>query len=342
MPTFEGMSTPSSGGERQPRSALEQQWAMMDLPVSGAHSPELATVLQMIGPPGSIAEVVAAPGMGKTALLKMAAEFYRQQFGGVVEFIDGGRAFNPQDAIELIASSFRAAAGQSLRVIDSAEELDTGDILATVNRLGTGPWSFSTLVGTRMAKDVGHRLTLQPFARNAIAQLLAERIGDGAPSDTIDRLLQASRGVPLFAEVLVDQLRGGATLEDIESLVAPWRATGLIGPDGQPLSGHPNGRRLFTDVRLISNELIDHLSRFPDEVYGLTSRQFEELTAELLNRQGYEVELTSETRDGGKDLYAVKKDGLGSFLFLVECKRYAAEQIGRRRGGEHRSRRRAA
>ncbi len=37
-------------------------------------------------------------------------------------------------------------------------------------------------------------------------------------------------------------------------------------------------------------------------MYGLTSRQFEELTAELLKRQGYEVELMVETRDGGKDL----------------------------------------
>lgn len=54
------------------------------------------------------------PCMGKTTLLKMAAELYRQQFGGVVGFIDGGRGFNPQDAIELIANRFRAAAGQSL------------------------------------------------------------------------------------------------------------------------------------------------------------------------------------------------------------------------------------
>jgi restriction system protein len=299
----------------------------MDPPLSTAHSPELTTVLQMIGSPGSIAEVVAAPGMGKTTLLKMAAELYRQQFGGVVEFIDGGRGFNPQEAIELIANSFRAASGQSLLVIDGAEDLETGDILETVNRLGTGPWSFSTLVGTREPKDVGRRITLQPFARDAITRLVTERLGEAAPPGAIDRLLQASRGVPLFAEVLVDQLRRGASLDDIERLVAPWRSTGLIGLDGRSLSGRDSdGRRLFTDVQLISNELIDHLSRFPDEVYGLTSRQFEELAAELLERQGYEVELTSETRDGGKDLYAVKKDGLGSFLFLVECKRYAPDR----------------
>jgi len=299
----------------------------MNLPLSESHSTELATVLSIIGRSGSIVEVVAAGGMGKTTLLRAAADLYRQQFGGVVEFITGGRGFNPQDAIEPIAESFRAAKRQSLLVIDDAETMEAKDIFETVNRLGTGPWRFSTLLATRNSINIGHQISLRPFTREAIARLLNDRMGIDATPDAIDRLFQASQGVPLFADVLINQLREGATLKDIEDLVAPWRATGLIGPNGRSLSGRdPIGRRLITDVRLISNELIDHLSQFPNEVHNLTSRKFEELTAELLERQGYQVELTSETRDGGKDLYAVKKDGLGSFLFLIECKRYAADR----------------
>jgi len=48
-----------------------------------------------------------------------------------------------------------------------------------------------------------------------------ERLGGAAPPGAIERLLQASRGVPLFAEVLDDQLSSGATLDDIEGLVTP-------------------------------------------------------------------------------------------------------------------------
>jgi restriction system protein len=35
--------------------------------------------------------------------------------------------------------------------------------------------------------------------------------------------------------------------------------------------------------------------------------------------------MTSQTRDGGKDLYLAKADGFGSFLYIVECKRYAPD-----------------
>ena len=50
--------------------------------------------------------------------------------------------------------------------------------------------------------------------------------------------------------------------------------------------------------------------------------KFEEFVAEILARQGYEVELTPASDDGGFDVYAAKNDGFGSFLYLVECKRY--------------------
>jgi len=36
--------------------------------------------------------------------------------------------------------------------------------------------------------------------------------------------------------------------------------------------------------------------------------------------------LTPASRDGGKDIYIATKDSLGSFLYLVECKRYAPDR----------------
>lgn len=309
-----------------PRRALEQHWAQLEATHVPAREPELAMLLQMISRPGSIAEVVAPPGMGKTTLLKMASEAHRREFGGVIEYVVGAPGLVLDEAIEILAERFRAASGRSLLVIDEADSLESGQILSAIKRLETGPWSFSTLIGSRRATGLGDRITLRPFAHTGIEKLLTEAFGaQPAPAD-VERFMRASLGIPAFAQVLVDQLKAGRSLDDIERLVLPWRSHGLLGPDGRPLDGRdPRGRRLFTDVRLINSELIDRVSQNPAVAYDLSSRQFEELTADLLVHMGYEVQLTSRTRDGGKDLYAVRKDGLGSFMFFVECKRYGPD-----------------
>ena len=50
-------------------------------------------------------------------------------------------------------------------------------------------------------------------------------------------------------------------------------------------------------------------------------RRFEELVAELLSGFGFEVELTQQTRDGGRDIIAIRHDVFKT-RYLVGCKRY--------------------
>lgn len=64
------------------------------------------------------------------------------------------------------------------------------------------------------------------------------------------------------------------------------------------------------------------LKRKPDDLFKITPRQFEEVIADLLSDMGMEVELTPETRDGGKDILAYIKTEIGKFLCLVEAKRH--------------------
>lgn len=315
--------SPSQRKHSGPHRALEHQWAMIEPSAISARQPELDLVLQMISRPGSIGEVVAHPGMGKTTMLKMASEMHRRQFGGVVEFVAGWDGLRAEDLVDVLADRFRGASGPSLLVIDDAHFAPTDQIWSLINRLETGPWSFSTLIGSRQPTGLGERITLLPFAYGGIEKLLVEAFGmEPSPAD-VERLMRASQGVPVFAKVLIDQLKTGASLAEVERLVRPWRSSGLLGPDGLPMDGRdPRGRRLFSDIRLINSDLVERVNQDPHIAYDLTSRQFEELTADLLERMGYEVQLTAKTRDGGKDLYALRKDGLGSFMFVVECKRY--------------------
>jgi len=86
---------------------------------------------------------------------------------------------------------------------------------------------------------------------------------------------------------------------------------------------------LSEDSRIVINEvnkrLIRDLAKTPELIYKLTSRQFEELVAELFIQEGYEVELTKSTVDGGKDIYVAKTTIFGQFLYVVECKKYSPE-----------------
>jgi len=71
------------------------------------------------------------------------------------------------------------------------------------------------------------------------------------------------------------------------------------------------------------DEMIARLSKQPERLYELPPRAFEELIAELLSRDGLEVYLTPQARDGGRDILAKSRQLLGDHLYLVECKRYA-------------------
>lgn len=73
-----------------------------------------------------------------------------------------------------------------------------------------------------------------------------------------------------------------------------------------------------------SNEiLIRELSLRPRRLFDISPRKFEEIIAELFFRAGYEVELTAQTRDGGRDIIALSRRMDVPLRLLIECKRYA-------------------
>lgn len=94
----------------------------------------------------------------------------------------------------------------------------------------------------------------------------------------------------------------------------------IIDPLGNPVS---DISKIKLDVSEVNDELLKTLNRNPNYFYQLSPRKFEEVVAEILSRKGYDVTLTSATRDGGKDIFVARKDDLGSFLYLVECKKFA-------------------
>lgn len=77
------------------------------------------------------------------------------------------------------------------------------------------------------------------------------------------------------------------------------------------------------DINVITRSLLEKVAYKPEILYEITPRQFEELVCELFERKGYNVRLTRQTRDGGKDLIILSNSILGELMIYAECKRYS-------------------
>ena len=68
----------------------------------------------------------------------------------------------------------------------------------------------------------------------------------------------------------------------------------------------------------INAEVKKYFKKYPEKLYELSPRKFEELIASILEDMGLDVQLTKATRDGGTDIIAVMKNALTSMLIFVE------------------------
>jgi restriction system protein len=144
------------------------------------------------------------------------------------------------------------------------------------------------------------------------------------PEIPIDSELPIESDVRVSWRISADPLRRPAPAETKQADADPaLLAEGLIGPDGAPLDASDlRSQELLTDIRDLSGELLLVLHRSPEQIRNLSARRFEEVLAELFDSRGYEVHLTSTTRDGGYDLCVASRTDLGSALYLVEAKRW--------------------
>lgn len=79
---------------------------------------------------------------------------------------------------------------------------------------------------------------------------------------------------------------------------------------------------VFPIIVEFNTEIKTWLAKHPERMWDLTSREFEELVADMLKDFGFEVELTGATRDGGKDIYAYIRNQITSILVYVEAKKW--------------------
>lgn len=84
---------------------------------------------------------------------------------------------------------------------------------------------------------------------------------------------------------------------------------------------------IIEDISSVNTSILSNIAKEPDLIHKCSPREFEELVCEMLDKKGYKVNLTNQTRDGGKDIIIVENNLLGSFLIYVECKHYSPDRL---------------
>ena len=77
------------------------------------------------------------------------------------------------------------------------------------------------------------------------------------------------------------------------------------------------------DFDALNSELYEYFDNNSDHLTRLHWRKFEMLVAEILESQGFNVELGPGRADGGVDIRLLQRDPIGDILTLVQVKRYS-------------------
>lgn len=275
---------------------------------------------------GRLAQITGMRGTGKTSLALMYAYQAEKTFPGGFKHI---HAFPPQTIEDMVLREFLPSqTGRHLAILDDlgpASEEELQGILTLLHRdpllslILVSPLPMDTLKGDVLS------LSLAGVNQRDFYKIIKRRLAVAQVNQhEIEKLYAASQGNPLLAAVANHSVRDGLiTFQQFQKGFRDFDYFSPLGPDGQPFQDPVIvPEQVVVSISNVNQNLLSRLKANPELLRTLPPRKFEQVVAELLEKQGYSVELTPASRDGGFDMYAAKHDGLGQFLYLVECKRY--------------------
>jgi restriction system protein len=272
--------------------------------------------------------ILGPGGAGKTSLARVFAGRFEEEFPNSVFITSASWAESSEHLLRRVVPT--EVDGPSLLVVDDAEAFDEQGLDLLWNAVKRHPTLRVVLTSRRALglPDDYQTIVLGGLSREEFREMLRLRnaFAHGQLDEVlVQRLFEFAGGNALFANLATAAVRTGAVTswQELFEYVRGFRASGLVGADGRPLTkASPEYSRIVVSVSEANAEILELLKREPELAWQLAPRKFEEIVAEILGRQGYDVTLTPASGDGGFDIYAARKDGLGKFLYLVECKRY--------------------
>jgi restriction system protein len=268
-------------------------------------------------------------GTGKTVLAQqLLAEVVDQYPGGIIG-LSGYALSQSQFEAELgqLRKEVQNRTGRKLLLIDGAEAVPLHHLVGVMASAYLRDTDSQVLFTSRLQlPDVDFALELGPMSQSERQNLWNSYNFNMGPQG-LESLFKLAQG-HLLTELLLGQAIKDKQLEPEEfaKYFRNFDSPGIVDSAGSPLEGLSKKSALVTSFTAINDEVFKLFTKSPQLLYQLTNRQFEEFVAELFARQGYEVNLTPASKDGGKDLYIATRSDLGTLLFVVECKKYAPDR----------------
>lgn len=271
--------------------------------------------------------ILGMGGIGKSALAQQFATIESGFFTGGVHRVPkvSPELLNEQTVNSLIGWGGRdRLTGPRLVILEDLDGHYTQQLWNLLSYLRRDP--ETRIIATSRANTAGFEviIRLAPLSRDEMESVWRANL-ISLTANQYQRLYDTVEGHPLAGVLAGALIRDQKTTpEELARYLTSYSVSGLVGLDGLPLKkDSPEEQRITSTVATVSNNLAERISKDPEALYALDPRQFEELVAELFQRQGYSVDLTQFSKDGGKDIYVAKKNDLGSLLYLVQCKKYA-------------------
>lgn len=276
--------------------------------------------------------ITGVAGCGKTTLLKMFEEKINAE-GTSAYFVHG---YNFEDELNRIKSS-KTDLKDKIILIDGIDESQNPEYILSQLQL------FDRVYVTSRNINFDYKFTnvirIGRLSKNQCKKLIDGYIGPLKPSKGLfDIVLNIVSPLPIrmILQSLNEYLNSNDLIRELILTLGNEVAQEYKLGQGLYLQSSkllvPESKEIIIpepiidDISIVNTSLLAQVAKNPSLVHQCSSRQFEELVCEMLDKKGYKVHLTGQTRDGGKDIIIVEDNLLGSFLIYVECKQYAPDR----------------
>jgi restriction system protein len=325
------MSNPTSGfGEKMTAKRKSKPRAIFPslLHTFVGRQKELEILNQeLLGQSAKIVCITGHPGVGKTTLAMFFAKKHSVAFPGGVYNLHA----TPFETLDQTVERDIPIPSQAyLVIINNVEVRPPEHLSAEIGSLRQKQPLARVILTSRALTEsvmIDLHLNLSGLSESEFEQLVRRQMVISQAIDFSAQLCIAFNGLPLGAAIIADLFKHKVlTPREVLERLSPFSCPGVVDTLGRSLGEDtPQHKQIVTDIVSVSDDFLRKLNRDPKLLYEIPSRRFEELVAELLSRLKYEITLTPASHDGGKDIYAARKDHLGTFLYIVECKKYAPD-----------------
>ena len=302
--------------------------------ISGSRSREIFDIDTMLHNGNVI--IYGEARIGKTALLKAVIEVNARGFDWI-DYQHGHDIEFDESRISSYLIPHQSSSGNpysGLLIIDDFDEIKSPSVKENIAKIMREAGQF----GQRVILSATRQINEKIFDRHA--QTIYLRKLEGVEIDKILDIYQNSpdrEGIHADLKKMIGGLSGnpGEIIMALNFLLEysadkehqlVYRNTAIIEQLEKPSIVLHKAPKIITDVRLVNKRILDRINRQPQEIYKLSPRQFEILVAELFEERGYQVKLTPQTRDGGKDLIILDHREVGNLMIYAECKQHAPDR----------------